>query len=179
MNVGYDYVDNDVNLRDYYHITRKYRDPAHGDCNINLKLNHKKLVVFHNLKNYDSYLIVEELGKFNLKITVISNGIEKYISFTVNNNLSFIDSFQFLRSSLESLVKNLNKDGFKYLSQEFDNNVLDLVKEKGFYHYEYISDFEKFKEELPGKEMFCSSLTDKNLVTKNINMFLMFGRYLK
>ena len=179
MNVGYDYVDNDVNLRDHYHITRKYRDPAHGDCNINLKLNHKKLVVFHNLKNYDSYLIVEELVKFNLKITVISNGIEKYISFTVNNNLSFIDSFQFLRSSLESLVKNLNKDGFKYLSQEFDNNVLDLVKEKGFYHYEYISDFEKFKEELPGKEMFCSSLTDKNLVTKNINMFLMFGRYLK
>ena len=80
---------------------------------------------------------------------------------------------------LDSSVKNLGKDDFKYSSQEFDNNVLDLVKEKGFYHYEYISDFEKFKEELPGKEMFYSSLTDKNLVTKNINMFLMFGRYLK
>ena len=65
------------------------------------------------------------------------------------------------------------------MSQEFDNNVLDLVKEKGFYNYEYISDFEKFKEELPGKEIISSSLTDKNLVTKNINMFLMFGRYLK
>ena len=51
------------------------------------------------------------------------------MSFTINNKLSFTDSFQFLNSSLSSLVKNLNKDNFKYLSQEFDNNVLDLVKD--------------------------------------------------
>ena len=55
------------------------------------------------------------------------------MSFTINNKLSFIDSFQFPSSSLESLVKNLGKYGFKYLSQEFDNNVFDLVKQKGFY----------------------------------------------
>ena len=60
--------------------------------------------------------------------------------------VSFIDSVQFLCSSLDSLVKNLNKDDFKYLSKEFDNNVLDLVKRKGFYPYEYMSDFEKFKK---------------------------------
>ena len=42
----------------------------------------------------------------------------------------------FLSTSLDRLVKNVGKDGFKYLSQEFDNNVLDLVKEKGFYLYE-------------------------------------------
>ena len=41
---------------------------------------------------------------------------------------------------------------FKYLSQEFDNNVLDLVKQKGFYPYDYMNDFEKFKEELPRKQ---------------------------
>ena len=50
--------------------------------------------------------------------------------FTINNELSFIDNFLFLISSLDSLVKNLNKDDFKYLSQEFDNNELDLVKQK-------------------------------------------------
>ena len=32
-------------------------------------------------------------------------------------------------SFLESLVKKLNKDDFKYLSQEFDKNKLDLVKD--------------------------------------------------
>ena len=79
------------------------------------------------------------------------------MSFTINDKLSFIDSFQFLSSSLDSLVKNLNK----YLSQEFENNVLDLVKQKEFYPYEYITNFEKFKEELPSKENFYRSLTDK------------------
>ena len=48
--------------------------------------------------------------------------------FTNNDKLKFIDSFQFLNSSLDSLVKNLNKDDFKYLSQEIDQNKLDLVK---------------------------------------------------
>ena len=66
------------------------------------------------------------------------------MNFTINNKLSFIDSFQLLSSSLDSLVKNLNKDYFKYLSQETDNNLLDLVKQKQFYPYEYMSDFEKF-----------------------------------
>ena len=31
------------------------------------------------------------------------------------------------------------------MSQEFNNNVLDLVKQKGFHPYEYIGDFERFK----------------------------------
>ena len=70
---------------------------------------------------------MQELAKFNLKINVLPNGLEKYMSFSINNKLSFIDSFRFLSSSLDSLVKNLAKDDFKYLSQEFHNNVLDLV----------------------------------------------------
>ena len=58
------------------------------------------------------------------------------MSFSINNKLSFIDSFQFLSSSLDSLVRNLVKDDFKYLSQEFDNKLLDLFKQKVFYPYE-------------------------------------------
>ena len=71
---------------------------------------------------------MQELGDFSFKINVIPNGLEKYMIFTINNKLSFIESFQFLSSSLDSLVKNLNKDDLKHLSQEFDNNVLDLAK---------------------------------------------------
>ena len=88
-----DYVDNDVKVRDHCHITGKYTGSAHQDCNINLKLNHEVPVAFHNLKKYDSHLIRWELGKFNLKINVIPNGFKKYMSFTINNKLSFIDSF--------------------------------------------------------------------------------------
>ena len=61
---------------------------------------------------------MQELGKINLKINVLPNGLEKYMS------LSFIDSFRFLSSSLDNLVKNLDKNDFKYLSQEFNNNFL-------------------------------------------------------
>ena len=45
-----DYVGSDVKVIDHYHITGKYRDSTHRDCNINLKLNHKILIAFHNLK---------------------------------------------------------------------------------------------------------------------------------
>ena len=65
-------------------------------------------------------------------LNVILNGLETYMTFTISNKLSFIDSFQFLTSSLDSLAKNLRNNGFKYLSQEFDNNELGLVKQKGF-----------------------------------------------
>ena len=71
---------------------------------------------------------MQEVGKFNLKINVIPNGLKKYMSFSTNIKLNFINSFHFLFSSLESLVKNLNKNDFKYLSEEFDSNVLDIVK---------------------------------------------------
>ena len=119
-----DYVDTDVKVRDHCHITEKYRGCAHRGCSINFKLNHKIPILFHSLKKYDSHLILQELGKFNLKISVIPDALEKYMSFTINNKLSF---------SLDSLVENLDKDDFKYLSQEFDKSKLDLVKQKGFY----------------------------------------------
>ena len=63
---------------------------------------------------------MQELGKFYLKINVIPNGLEKYMSFSINNKLSFIVASK-LYSSLDSLVKNLDKDDMKYLSQVFDN----------------------------------------------------------
>ena len=55
-------------------------------------------------------LLFQEPGKFNLEISVIPNGLEKYMSFTINNKLNFIGSFQFLSSSWDNLVKNLDKD---------------------------------------------------------------------
>ena len=115
----------DVKVRDHCRITGKYRGSAHRDCFINVKLHHKILV--ESLKNYDFHLIMQEQGKFNLNIKVIPNGLEKYLSFSINNKLGFIDSFPFLSSLLDSLVKNLNKHDFKYLNQELVSNVLDLV----------------------------------------------------
>ena len=61
------------------------------------------------------------------------------MNFPINNKLTFIDSFQFLSPFLDSLVKNIDKDDFKYLSQEF-------------YLFEFMTDFKKLKEKLLGKK---------------------------
>ena len=122
------YVNGDVDVRDHCHITRKYRGSAGRDCNNNVKLNNKIPIVFHNLKNHGSHFIMQEQGKFNLKINVIPNILEEQMRFNLNNKLIFIDTFQFFCFSLDSLVKNLGKDNLKYLGEEFDNKVLDLAK---------------------------------------------------
>ena len=70
------------------------------------------------------------------------------MSFSINNKLRFIDSFKFLSSSLYSLAKNLAKNDFKYLSQDFDCNVLDLLKQKEFRPFEYMRNFKKIREQL-------------------------------
>ena len=50
----------------------------HKDCNINVEFNHKTPIVFHKGKNYDSHFIMQELPKFDLKITIIPNGLQTY-----------------------------------------------------------------------------------------------------
>ena len=70
-------------------------------------------------------------------------------------------------SSLEKLVKNLNDEDFKYLSEEFNCEKSKLVKQKGVYPYEYMNSFKKIREnELPDKSKFFSSLKDSGVHEK-------------
>ena len=68
-------------VRDYCHVTGKFRGAPHWDCNINLQLTKKVPVIFHNLRAYDSHLIFNELDKFDVEISVIPNGLEKCMTF--------------------------------------------------------------------------------------------------
>ena len=158
----------DEKVRDHCHITGKYRDAAHFSCNANLKLSKKVTVIFHNLRGYDIHLIIKEMGKFDVKVSVIPNGLEKYMAFPINKNLVFIDSMQFINSSLDSLVKNLSDNNFKYLSEKFSGEFLELVKEKRVYPYGYMDSFKKFSEnKLPDKSKFFSSLKDECISGKD------------
>ena len=60
-------------VREHCHIAGKYRVSAHWSCNINLKLTKKVPVIFHNLRGYDIPLIIKEIGKFDVKVSVIPN----------------------------------------------------------------------------------------------------------
>ena len=59
--------ENEVKGKDHDQITKKYQGSVHQECNLNLSLSKKILAVFHNLQNYDSHLISQEVGKYNFK----------------------------------------------------------------------------------------------------------------
>ena len=83
------------------------------------------------MRGYDSQLIFSELDKFDVKISVIPSGLEKYMTFfLIKTYLFFIDSMQFMDSSLDKLVKNLSDEDFKYLVEEFDSENLELLNKK-------------------------------------------------
>ena len=73
-----------------------------------------------------------------------------------------------MNSSLDGLVKNLSKNDFKYLSQEFTGDFLELVKQKGVYSYEYMDSFKRFSEDkLSERCELYSSSKDKCFSEKN------------
>ena len=120
---GQDFKEGDKKCRDHCHFTGRYRGCAHDDCNLQFSMRYYKIPVFlHNLKNYDSHLIIERANELSerAKIDVIALNSEKFITFAFKN-LCFKDSFSFLSSSLDKLVK-LSKyeDGNK--KENWQNN---------------------------------------------------------
>ena len=67
-----DYAGNHVKVRDDCHFTGKCGS-LHSYCNIHDKLNHNLPIGSHKLNNCDSYLIMQEVSKFNFQINVIPN----------------------------------------------------------------------------------------------------------
>ena len=98
----------DNKVRDHDHVTICIMENISWSwsCNICLKLTKKVPIIFLNLKGYDSHFIMQEIGKFDVKISVIPNGLEKYMAFTINKNLVFIDSMLFINSNLNALIEN-------------------------------------------------------------------------
>ena len=171
-----EYTEKDIRVRDHCHITGKYRGSAHMDCsNLQLRINPKQIkipVIFHNLRGYDSHFIMQEIGaivknntytknekEIKMDINAIPNNMEKYMAFMLGNHLTFIDSFQFMSSSLDKLVSNLPAEALKYTNKKFK-----LMTRKGIYPYDYMDSFEKFnKTELPTKEEFYSILNNEHI----------------
>ena len=104
------------------HILGQYRGPAHKICNVKLAIKPWITpipVVFHNLRGYDSHLIMHQIHKITGRLSCIPNNTEKYISFSVGQ-LKFLDSFQFMASSLAKLVDATDKDDFKITQNSFN-----------------------------------------------------------
>lgn len=166
-----------IKVRDHDHISGEYRGAAHQACNLSLRLKKRQPkindsfiipVVFHNLRGYDGHIIMQEVGKYkNETLSVIANTFEKYVSFSVGS-LRFIDSFQFMNTSLDKLVCNLAAEGkekFENVTSEFpDKEQQDLLLRKGVYPYDYIDHPDRFAENhLPHKDQFYNLLSDQDI----------------
>ena len=179
-------------VRDHCHFTGRYRGPAHNKCNLKYRKPKNISVFFHNLSGYDSHLFIKKLGTpdKNENIDCIPNNEEKYISFSktivtgqytnkkgeVKNKtfkIVFKDSLKFLASSLEALVNNLTKEDFKNLHKYFTPKQAEILKQKGFYPYEYMDSEEKFNDtKPPPQRAFYSNLSGKGISNKNYNRVL-------
>ena len=98
-------------LRDHCHFTGKYRRPAHSKCNINVTQDHSTFIpfMFHNFSIYDCHIFFKKLvvkKNIKVKLDIIPKTNEEYISVTYGC-IIFIDSYRFLSSGLDSLVKTL------------------------------------------------------------------------
>ena len=149
-------------VRDHCHVTGAFRGAAHNTCNINYNFKKRIPVFFHNLRGFDSHLIMQGLGKYKeRKLECIPNNMEKYISFTFDK-LVFLDSLQFLSESLGNLVENLAAEGdahFHALKRHFPAHLIPLLLRKGVYPYAYMNHLDKFAEtSLPPKEAFNNDL---------------------
>ena len=175
------YKDKDIRVRDHCHITGKFRGSAHQDCNLKLQIKPETIkipVIFHNLRGYDSHFIMQEIGKIakehtytnkksekvEMNINCIPNNMEKYMAFMLGNHLVFLDSFQFMSSSLDNLIKNLPDEAFKYTKQEFKKEQFNLMKQKGIYPYDHMDSFDRFNEtKLPVQQEFYSILNNEHI----------------
>ena len=176
-------------VKDHCHLTGEYRGAAHQECNLKYKEPSFIPVVFHNLSGYDAHLFIKQLGVTSGDINCIANTEEKYISFTkkilvdsimdeddkerkVYLNNRFIDSFKFMSSGLESLVKNLTNNGgdsskTAHTKNRFKNNITSCLR-KGVYPYDYMDSPKRLEEtQLPPKKAFYSKLTKQKCSDEN------------
>lgn len=117
-------------MKDHDHLSGLYRGAAHNACNLNYKYGHYLPVFFHNLKGYDSHLLMQGLGKFKSEtITCIPMNSEKFISFSLGH-LRFLDSLQFLNASLDKLAATLDLSQFHLTSAYFGDKT-NLMLRKG------------------------------------------------
>ncbi|CAH1767592.1 11897_t:CDS:1, partial [Entrophospora sp. SA101] len=181
-----------IKVWDHCHITGKFRGAAHSDCNLQLQIKPWKMpipVIIHNFRGYDSHIVCQSVAKSASahQVRVIAETFERYKTMKVGQ-LKYMDSYQFMNSSLSSLADNLGAikckkticshfheidkercfgtlENHKITVKHYKNYTQEQIAmlcRKGIYPYEYIDSFERFLEtELPPIEKFNSKLGGK------------------
>lgn len=168
-------------VRDHLHFKgppSNYVGAACQSCNVNYFPDKRVNVYFHNGSHYDFKILVRAIANADpeVPIDVIPLNNENYVSFTVRYSgvqFRFLDSYRFLGSSLDALVKTTDKNELRMTQRFFTGSKFDLMREKGVFPYEYVTSFEKLEEtSLPPKDQFFSSLTEQGITDEEYDRAL-------
>ncbi len=104
----YLFTNEDPKVRDHDHLTGKFLGASHKTCNLNKRREKPFLsILMHNFSGYDSHLILPYLTKKLLpeveSVSVIPKSGEKFMTIKINQQITFLDSMNFLSGSLDSL----------------------------------------------------------------------------
>ena len=153
-------------VRDHFHLTGKYRGPAHSTCNINVKQKDSNFIpfAFHNFSNYDCHMFFKrlvDLKKDEVKFKIIPKTNEEYIAVKYGC-IRFIDSYRFLSESLDKLVKHLDEGDFKILKKEFPDKWQYLNKKLAYPYENFnnINDYKKPVDNLKKEDLFSKLKND-------------------
>ena len=164
----------DDKVRDHDHLTGKYRGAAHNKCNPNCKQKSSSFVptFFHNFSGYDCHLIFDELltqaYKLRYEPNIIPKSMENCVSVQVGC-LRFLDSYRFLNSSLDKLMKSMQSGANSFPIMTLEGMSDELFKKKLAYPYEYFT-HNNFQEPLNlSPEDFWSTLKQTTPPDEEIN----------
>jgi len=163
------FTSDNYKVHHHCHITGKYIASVCNNCNLQLK--HRKHndkyfipLFMHNARSYDSHFIIKNFHDPNANIQVIPTNTEKFLAVQIDN-IRFLDSFQFLSSSLDNLVSTMVRDDtdkFVHTKHHFGNDP--NIFKKGIYPYEYVTGSEVLNETcLPPREKFYSELNEEGI----------------
>ena len=159
----------DIRTRDHCHVFSDYLGPAHQGCNLNRNKYLRIPLFSHGGSNYDMHLFTKVLNAKHcdyLKITPKTS--EKYSTIYMNNYI-FLDSTQFLPSSLDDLVNTLKNSGGEFKILEKSNlfkteKQKNLLLRKGVMCYDYMqSHIQLSNSTLPSHDEFFSVLKGEDI----------------
>jgi len=158
---------------DHDHYSGKFLGAAHKRCNIKRQERRRTIpILFHNL-SYDMHHIIKySLSEFkHWKLNVIAKTSEDYMCLDVyikipDKNYSlhfkFLDSYRFLSSSLENLVR-INTD----FPITYSLGIMQKYR-KGVFPYTYVNSEKRLMEtNLPAYEDFYDTLAKRIVITQD------------
>ena len=156
-------------------------------------------IFMHNFSGYDSHLILPVLSKKILPeietISVIPKSIEKFMAIKINQRITFLDSLNFLSSSLDTLFESVKSSCSydiihqSYIMCDFVNNKkvlktdsherLQYLISKGSFPYEFAKSIDDYSlPRLVSKRNSITLLQDRILPKRSTSKLKRYGKFL-